>query len=129
MSYQIRLQQDSTIVDLDKVQVVPVRIGSLIAEHESPGGSPKIQWMGSKAKELELQGLLIGSTAKSIVDDIINLQASKNIVQVTLEAHGVIWLQSVAHYITHYRYDLQPGTPDADGAQKVRYQITLKRIN
>jgi len=115
-------------VDLDKVQVAPVRSGSLIAEHENPGGSPKLQWIGQKAKVLELRGILIRSTVKSIVDDIIALHASQNAVQVTLQAHGITWLQAIAHYITDYGYNLQPGTPEADGSQKVGYYITMKRV-
>jgi hypothetical protein len=129
VSYQVRLQQGSTIVDLDKVQVVPVRIGSLTAEHDNPGGSPKLQWVGRKTKVIELQGLLLGSTAKSTVDDILSFQGSKNAVQLTLQTYGFTWMQSVSHYIINFSYELQPGTPDADETQKVKYHITFKHIN
>ena len=84
-------------MDLDKVQVAPFRLGSLIAEHENPGGSPKLQWIGQRAKILKVRGLLFGSRAKFTVDDIINLQNSRNTVQVILQAHGVTWLNQVDH--------------------------------
>lgn len=127
MSYQVRLQQGVTIVDLDKVQASPIRSGSLVAEHESPGGSPKLQWMGQRAKNLELRGLLLGSGAKATVDDINSLQSSQNTVQVTLQAHGVTWLNQVDHIITGFSYELEPGTPDAAETVKVRYYIALRR--
>ena len=73
MSYPVRLQQGSTIGELDKFQVVPVRIRSIIVEHDNFDGSPKMRWIGQKAKVLELRDLLMGFTAKSIIDDIISL--------------------------------------------------------
>jgi len=82
VSYWVRLQQGGTTVDLDKVQVVSVRLGSLIAEHENPGGSPKLQWIGQRAKILELRGLLLGLGAKTTVDTINTLQSSRKTIEV-----------------------------------------------
>ena len=127
MSYQVRLVQGATIIDLDKVQASPVRSGSLVAEHERPGGSPAIQWMGQRAKTLEVQGILTGTAAKATVDDILGLLTGQTPVEVTLQAHGATWLDQVDHMVTGFGYELQPGTPDAAGAQKLRYHIALKR--
>ena len=82
--------------------------------------------MGQRAKILELRGLL-GSDAKSTVDTIITLQASWNTVDVILQAHGVTWLNQVEHYITGFSYELQSGTTDSDGAQKVQFHMVLAR--
>ena len=83
--------------------------------------------MGQRAKTLEAQGILTGSGAKATVDTILVLLTGQTPVEVTLRAHGATWLDQVDHIVTGFGYELQPGTPDAPGAQKLRYHIALKR--
>lgn len=127
MSYQVRLVKAPTTVDLDKVQASPIRSGSLVAEHERPGSDPKLQWMGQRAKTFELQGILLGAGAKATVDDILTLLSGQDPVAVTLQAHGVTWLNVVDHLITDFSYELLTGRVDVAGAVKIRYTISLKR--
>jgi hypothetical protein len=123
----VTLTQGATTVVFDRVQVAPIRGEALVAEHEAPGGSSILQWMGRRALGLEVRGELKGVNAKPDSDKILGFLNSKDPVSVTYTAHGETWISSLNYLVTGYEYALDPGRPDRAGAVVVRYTITLKR--
>jgi len=104
-----------------------VRGEALVAEHETPGGSPILQWMGRRALGLEVRGVLRGVNAKPDSDKILGFLDSQDPVSVEYAAHGETWIASLNYLMTGYEYALDPGRPDEAGAVVVRYAISLKR--
>jgi hypothetical protein len=121
------LTQGAITVTLDNVQLAPVRGEALVAEHETPGGSPILQWMGRRALGLEVRGVLRGVNAKPDSDKILGFLDSQDPVSVEYAAHGETWIASLNYLMTGYEYALDPGRPDEAGAVVVRYAISLKR--
>lgn len=124
MSYVVRLQQGTTIIDLQNITNVPITKETMLAEHKIPGSEVgKVQWMGVEPEELTVEGFVKGS--KSVIDSIETFRANGSAVTVTINAHGQTWV-SANYIIESLEYEFEKGLPNK--LALVRFKITLRRI-
>ena len=109
----------------DSVTAVPEVLQSLLAETYIPGKEGgDVQYLGSPPKQLTVQGILKGSTAKADLDKLRALRLSGVSCAVTVSAFGQTWLQS-NYVVERLTWNLAAGTVNVAGGAVLTFAVEL----
>ena len=110
----------------DSVAAVPEVLQSLLAETYIPGREGgDVQYLGSPPKQLTVQGVLKGSSAKADLDKLRALRLSGVPCAVTVSAFGQTWLQS-NYVVAQLNWGLVAGTVNVAGGAVLAFTVELR---
>ena len=110
----------------DNVVAVPEVLQSLLAETYIPGKEGgDVQYLGSPPKQLTVQGVLKGSSAKADLDKLRALRLSGVSCAVSVCAFGQTWLQN-NYVVAQLNWGLAAGTVNVAGGAVLQFTVELR---
>ena len=117
----------TTLFSSDNVKAPQMEEASLIADVTIPGRHGGItQFLGSRSYGLRLEGILIGSGAKTELDKLKAIRISGEPVEIILGAHGQTWVDDF-YTVEKLEWAPRAGRPAVSGGEQVDWNMQLKQ--